>query len=406
MTESKEAVKLLHITTVPMTLGFLSGQVGYMKQQGLKINALSSPGELLDKFAEREQVSVYAVEMPRRITPIKDLFAILQLWQSISKIRPQIVHAHTPKGGLLGTISAWLARIPIRIYHMRGLPLMTATGYKRWLLWWSEKIACTLAHQVFCVSHSLREVAISENLCPADKIKVLLGGSSNGVDATTRFNRSSLALDTRQEIRRKYGIHTNAVVVGFVGRIVRDKGIEELATAWKILREEFLDVHLLIVGPFEPQDPISSDVEDLLKSDPRIHLVGMDWNTPPLYAAMDILTLPTYREGFPNTPLEAAAMQLPVVATRIPGCIDAVQDHVTGLLVPPRDAEGLTEAIRLYLQHPELRDQHGKAGRDRVVLSFRQEAIWEALYQEYIRLIKAKGLSIPITTEQQEAVSP
>ena len=406
MTESKETVKLLHITTVPMTLGFLSGQVGYMKQQGLKINALSSPGELLDKFAESEQVSVYAVEMPRRITPTKDLYAILQLWQSISKIRPQIVHAHTPKGGLLGTISAWLARIPIRIYHMRGLPLMTATGYKRWLLWWSEKVACTLAHQVFCVSHSLREVAISENLCPADKIKVLLGGSSNGVDATTRFNRSSLDLDTRQEIRNKYGIPTNAVVVGFVGRIVRDKGIEELVTAWKILREEFLDAHLLIVGPFEPQDPVSSDVEDLLKSAPRIHLVGMDWNTPPLYAAMDILTLPTYREGFPNTPLEAAAMQLPVVATRIPGCIDAVQDNVTGLLVPPRNAEALTEAIRSYLQHPELRDQHGKAGRDRVVLSFRQEAIWEALYQEYIRLIKAKGLSMPITTEQKEAVSP
>jgi glycosyltransferase involved in cell wall biosynthesis len=406
MTESKETVKLLHITTVPMTLGFLSGQVGYMKQQGFNINALSSPGELLDKFAEREQVSVYAVEMPRRITPIKDLLAIFQLWQCISKIRPQIVHAHTPKGGLLGTISAWLARSPIRIYHMRGLPVMTATGYKRWLLWWSEKIACTLAHQVFCVSHSLREVAIAENLCPADKIKVLLGGSSNGVDATTRFNSSSLPSDTRQEIRKKYGIPDHAIVVGFVGRIVRDKGIEELAAAWKILREEFLDVHLLVVGPFEPQDPVSKNVEDLLKSDPRIHLVGMDWDTPPLYAAMEILTLPTYREGFPNTPLEAAAMQLPVVATRIPGCIDAVQDNVTGLLVPPRDAEALTEAIRLYLQHPELREQHGKAGRDRVVLSFRQEAIWEALYQEYIKLIKAKGLSIPLTTEQKKAVSP
>jgi glycosyltransferase involved in cell wall biosynthesis len=283
---------------------------------------------------------------------------------------------------------------------------MTATGYKRWLLWWSEKIACTLAHQVFCVSHSLREVAIAENLCPADKIKVLLGGSSNGVDATTRFNSSSLPSDTRQEIRKKYGIPDHAIVVGFVGRIVRDKGIEELAAAWKILREEFLDVHLLVVGPFEPQDPVSKNVEDLLKSDPRIHLVGMDWDTPPLYAAMDILTLPTYREGFPNTPLEAAAMQLPVVATRIPGCIDAVQDNVTGLLIPPRNAEALTEAIRLYLQHPELRARHGKAGRDRVVLSFRQEAIWEALYQEYIKLIKAKGLSIPLTTEQKKAVSP
>ena len=395
MTESPKTVKLLHITTVPMTLGFLSGQVGYMKARGFEINALSSPGELLEKFAQREQVPVHAVEMPRRITPLQDIVAILRLWQCISQIRPQIVHAHTPKGGLLGTIGAWLARVPVRIYHMRGLPLMTATGYKRWLLWWSEKIACLLANQVFCVSHSLQEVALSEGLCPAAKIKVLLGGSSNGVDATGKFNPAHTDI-LRQETRKKYGIPADALVVGFVGRIVRDKGITELAAAWETLREEFPNLHLLLVGPFEPQDPVSPEVEDFLKSDSRIHLAGMDWNTPPLYAAMDIFTLPTYREGFPNTPLEAAAMQLPVVATRIPGCIDAVQDGVTGILVPPQNAEALADAIRVYVKNQELRCQHGIAGRDRVLLQFRQEAIWEALYQEYIRLLQEKGLSVPI----------
>lgn len=390
-------VKLLHITTVPETLKFLTGQVGYMKQQGFEVHALSSPGKFLHKFAEREQVTVYAVDMPRRITPLQDLLAIFRLWQCLRHIRPQIVHASTPKGGLLGIVSAWLAGSSIRVYLMRGLPLMTATGYKRWLLWWSEKISCLLAHQVFCVSHSLREVAVSENLCPPNKIKVLLGGSSNGVDAKERFNPLRLGADARQEIRQQYGIPGDALVVGFIGRIVRDKGISELVEAWKTLRAEFVNLHLLVVGPFEPQDPIPSDVEHLLRSDARIHLTGRIENTPPYYAALDILTLPTYREGFPNTPLEGAAMQLPIVATNIPGCIDVVQDGVIGTLVPPRNAEALTIAIRKYLHSPELRRKHGHAGRIHVLKNFNQEAIWEALYQEYGRLLEENRLPVPET---------
>ncbi|MDZ8050446.1 MAG: glycosyltransferase family 4 protein [Aulosira sp. ZfuVER01] len=395
MPDYAPALKLLYITTVPETLSFLSGQVGYMKQQGFEVHALSSPGKALHKFAEREQVTVYAVDMPRRITPLQDLVAIFHLWQCLRHIRPQVVHASTPKGGLLGIVSSWLAGSPIRIYLMRGLPLMTAKGFKRWLLWWSEKISCLLAHQVFCVSHSLREVAVSENLCPPSKIKVLLEGSSNGVDTKERFNPIRVGADVGHATRQKYGIPIDALVVGFVGRIVRDKGITELVNAWKILRDEFPNLHLLMVGSFEPQDPVPSDVEEWLKSDARIHLTGDSNNTPAFYAAMDILTLPTYREGFPNTPLEGAAMQLPVVATAIPGCIDAVQDGITGTLVPPRNVEALTAAIRMYLNSQELRQQHGQAGHSRVVQSFNQERIWDALYQEYVRLLLEKGLAVP-----------
>lgn len=238
MTEYPKEVKLLHITTVPESLGFLTGQTSYMKAKGFEVHALSSPGEFLIEFAEREQVSVYAVRMPRRITPLQDIYAIFQLWQHLHQIYPQIVHAHTPKGGLLGTVSAWLAGVPVRIYHIRGLPFMTATGYKRLLLRWSEKVACLLANQVFCVSHSIREVAVSEGLCPAAKIKVLLGGSGNGVDATDRFNTTQVDKHTRQETRKKCGIPADALVVGFVGRIVRDKAIAELVAAWKTLSRE------------------------------------------------------------------------------------------------------------------------------------------------------------------------
>lgn len=358
-----------------------------MKDQGFEVHALSSPGAFLEEFAEREQITAHSVEMLRQITPLQDLKAIFRICRRIRKIRPTIVHSHTPKGGLLGTIAAWLTRTPIRIYHIRGLPLMTAKGNKRRLLWLSEKIACLLAHRVLCVSHSIREVAIAERLCSPHKIKVLLGGSGNGVDAIGRYNPDRLTPASQQAIRDEYGIPETSLVIGFVGRIVRDKGVHELIQAWKTLRDEFPDLHLLVVGMLEPQDPVDADVVAILQNDDRIHLTGRQWDTPPFYAAMDLLVLPTYREGLPNVPLEAAAMRLPVVATRIPGCIDAVQDGTTGSLVPPYDSEALANAIRCYLLDSSLREDHGVAGRNRVLDLFRQEKIWEALEQEYVDLL-------------------
>lgn len=388
-------VKLVHITTVPESLPFFTGQVGHMKTQGFDVRAISSPGEQLDRFGVAEGIPVHAVAMPRRITPFRDLVAVARLCCRLRRLRPQIVHAHTPKAGLLAMVSAWLARVPVRIYHMHGLPCMTATGLKRHLLKWTERIACALAHQVLGVSRSLREVAILEQLCPPEKINVLLEGSINGVDAAGMFNPAKLRTTTALEARARYGIPPDALVGGFVGRVVRDKGVSELAEAWQGLRQEFPSLHLLIVGPFETLDPLPAEVEALLRTDPRIHLAGECWDMPPLYAAMDVLVLPTYREGFGIVAIEAAAMERPVIATRIPGCVDAVQDGVTGILVPVRDVAGLANALRQYLCDPELRRRHGHAGRQRVLRDFGQEALWKAMHQEYLRLLGDRGCPIP-----------
>lgn len=384
--------KLVHITTVPDSLDFFTGQVGYMRRQGLEVCAISSPGPLLDRFAQLENIPVHAVEMPRRITPWRDLLAIMRLWRRLRKLRPQIVHAHTPKAGVLGMIAAWLARVPVRIYHMHGLPLATAAGWKRRLLRWSEKISCRLAHQVLCVSQSLRAAALQERLCPLDKIRVLGAGSINGVDADAVFNPARFAEKDRERVRQRWGIRRDELVVGFVGRVVRDKGLIELVDAWRVLRDEFQTLHLVIVGPLEPQDPIPADVEQVLSGDRRIHLTGLDLNPAPLYAAMDLVVLPTYREGFGIVAIEAGAMELPVVATRIPGCVDAVRDKVTGTLVPVRDTGALAGAMRHYLNEPELRRAHGLAGRKRVLRDFRPEALWEAMHCEYQRLLHAAGI--------------
>lgn len=397
---TKTSIKLVHITTVPESLGFLRGQVGYMKARGFEIIGLSSPGEFLTRFAKREGIQVYDVEMPRRVTPVRDAISLLKLVWLLRRIRPQIVHAHTPKGGLLGMISAWVARIPVRVYHMRGLPFLTATGWKRRLLVWSERVSCCLAQQVLCVSRSNQAIAVETGLCRPEKIKVLLRGSGNGVDADDRFNPANVSMSCREETRSKYHIPADAAVIGFIGRIVRSKGIVELAKAWGILRTEFPDLHLVLIGPIEREDPIPLDVENVLRRDSRVHLLGVEYNMPPLYASIDLVVLPTHREGFPNVLLEAAAMKLPVIATRVTGCIDAVQDGVTGALVPPHDPESLAQAIRSYVKDPELRLMHGEAARDQVLREFRPEDIWQAIHQEYLLCLQRKGVTF---AEQNQA---
>lgn len=389
---TNSVIKLVHIATVPQSLGFISGQVGYMKARGFEISGISSPGEFLSRFAEREHVCVHAVNMPRRITPLHDVAALARIWIVLRRIRPHIVHAHTPKGGVLGMVSAWLAGVPVRIYHMRGLPFTTASGWRRRLLMWSERISCGLAHRVLCVSSSVRQVAVNSRLCLPEKIAVLARGSGNGVDAAQRFNGANIPPSLREETRRRYNIPPDALVLGFIGRIVRDKGIVELAGAWKELRNEFPDLHLMLVGPHEMQDSIPAEIDRTLHSDSRVHFLGEEWNTPPLYAVMDVLALPTYREGFPNVLLEAAGMKVPVVATQVPGCTDAVQDGVTGMLVPPYDAARLAGAVRTYLHDAELRRRHGAAARDWVLREFRPVAIWQAVYQEYVRCLLENGL--------------
>jgi glycosyltransferase involved in cell wall biosynthesis len=366
-----------------------------MRAHGYDVHVVTSPGDGIAEFEQSEGAPVYRVEMPRRMTPRRDLEGLKEITALLRRLDPHIVHAHTPKGGLLGMMAAVGAGVPARIYQMRGLPLLTASGAQRAILKTAERTSCLLAHRVICNSPSLRDAAIAERIARASKLEVLLSGSGNGVDALDRFNPERLSDHERRRVRERFSIPDQGVVVGFVGRLVGDKGVCELVDAWNVLREERRDVHLLVVGPFEPRDPVPVAVRRALETDERVHLAGFQAETPAFYAAMDLVALPSYREGFPNVPLEAAAMGLPVVTTRVPGCVDAVDDGVTGTLVLPRDSIDLAHALREYVADAELRRRHGAAGRARVLASFDRQRLWEALAGLYRRLLEDRLGTVP-----------
>ena len=387
--------KIVHVVTVPVTLKHLLwDQMAYMIKRGLNVVAVSSPGPMLEEVGSRGNLEVHAAPMSRSISPFADLVALWRLFSLFRKIRPAIVHGSTAKAAALAMTAATLARVPIKFYTVRGLMTETRSGSARYLLraveWWT----CFLSDRVFPVSKSVAAALTEQGLSSSRKISLLGHGSSNGVDGEGRFNPSRVKKPDREVLRRKLGIPGHAFVIGFVGRIVKDKGVEDLIQAWQNIRDRF-DCFLLIIGHAEAQNPVSASALEILENDPRIIKVSAVENTEMAcyYSIMDLLALPSYREGFPNVVLEAAAMEVPTVTTRVTGCVDAVKDGQTGVSVPPRDSVSLAEAIQTYLQDKELLLQHGRAARERVLKDFQQTAIWEALYQEYMLHLGSKGLA-------------
>jgi glycosyltransferase involved in cell wall biosynthesis len=385
--------KLVHIFAEPASLFFISGQPKFLKHRGFDTHVISTSGPMLEQFSIKENVQGIGVRITRAITPLRDIGTIISLWKQLRQIRPDIVEAHMTKAGMLGMIAARLARVPVCIYHNHGMGFLSSRGVKRILLKLSERVACALAHQVIFVSHSVRTCADAEGLCSISKTKVLANGSINGIDSKVRFNPDRITFQERTNQRAELGIPSDAMVLGYVGRIMQIKGINELMAAWSELKVLHPKLHLLVVGSFDNRDSIPREIATILTTDPRVHMTGFVSNTEALYATMDVLALPSYHEGFPVVLLEAAAMALPVVASRIPGTIDAIQDGTTGSLVPPRDSAALASSIDRYLQEPDLRRRHGLAARQRVMRDFQPAELWAAVHSTYSEFISKQRVA-------------
>lgn len=377
-------MKVIHITTVPQSLIFLQNQLKYFQSKNIDVHLITSPGEKGEEFAEKEKITAHFIQMTRAITPFRDLLALLKLCMLFAREKPQIIHAHTPKAALLSMLAGFILRIPNRIYHIHGLYYMSASGSKRRLLKLLEKLTCLLATEIYVVSFSLQDFAIQEQLTTHQKSQVIHNGTINGIDAKNRYNPLHYK-QKRKEIRQALHINDDAFVIGFVGRLVIDKGIQELVNAWKTLQNRLdIEIHLLCVG--EEECDKTSLLLDQIRLEKRVHLIGFVDELAPYYAAMDVLALPSYREGFGSVLGEASAMQIPVIATNIPGCLDAVQHNKTGQLVEVQNVKELVQAIEYYLLHRNIRKKHGIAGRKRVEQLYQPEQVWHAMYEQYMRL--------------------
>jgi glycosyltransferase involved in cell wall biosynthesis len=284
--------------------------------------------------------------------------------------------------------------VPATVYVLRGIRYETAKGLKRRILRRAERVACELADEVICVSESVRKRLEIEGILTAERSKVLGSGSSNGVDAA-RFAPSPERLARAAQMRRELGIAENAPVIGYVGRLTRDKGMPELLEAYQEIKRKISAVRLLMIGADQTGDPLPPATMAQLKKDASIVAVGHVPDAAPYYHLMDVVALPTHREGFPNVVLEAYAATKPVVATRATGVIDAVMEDGTGLLVPVGDAAALAEALISLLLSPNTRRDMGEAGRRWVLRDFRPIRIWRELEREYKKLLQARGLPLP-----------
>ena len=394
--------RVIHVVTSDMAVQLLRGQLQYLEQNGFDVILICSPGKWLDTLGRREGMRIIELPMARRIAPLRDLLSLWRLCRVIRALRPAVTNVGTPKAGLLAGFAAWVNRVPCRLYTLRGLRFETMDGLMRRLLVYAERLACHFARRVICVSPSLREKAIAFGLTARERTVVFGSGSSNGVDAL-RFAPTPETMKRASELRCQLGIPPQAPVIGFVGRLTRDKGVSELVESFLRLGHEFPDLRLLLLGLSEEEDPLSVETRRSLKTHPHVILAGDVLDTAPYYALMDVLVLPSHREGFPNVVLEAYAAGKPVVAARVTGVVDAVVDGETGLLFAVGDVAALADALARLLANKRLATKLGLAGQERVKQEFRQERIWAALCQEYSRQLKIEDLPSPVVPAHTEA---
>ena len=373
--------KLIRITTVPISLDKLLGKQLTFMSQFYDVTAISADEKELIIVTAKYGVKNHHVEMTRTISPVDDLKAVWKLYQFLKKEKPDLVHSHTPKAGIVGMMAAFFAGVPHRFHTVAGLPLLEATGTKRKVLDFVEKVTYSFATKVYPNSFGLKEIIIQENFCPPKKLKVIANGSSNGID-TDYFDKALFAESANQSLKDQLEISPDDFVFIFVGRLVGDKGLNELIAAFKALA--LPQVKLLLVGPYETElDPLKAETLHEIDQNANIITVGFQPDVRPYFAIADALVFPSYREGFPNVVLQAGAMGLPSIVTNINGCNEIIKNHQNGLVIPVKDPSALEKAMRQVVEDEVLYQSLRHEARLKIVNNYEQQVVWQAILAEY-----------------------
>lgn len=388
MSVHSDRLRLVVAVNSSIALGFLQGQLQFFQNAGFEVTVLC-PERRKDEWevSRPKGIPILEVPMEREIAPLRDVASLWRLWRIMHTMRPTVTNVGTPKAGLLGGFAAWLNRVPCRFYTLHGLRYETTRGLRHRILVYAERLACRLAHRVVCVSQSVRDKAIASGITSEERVVMFGAGSCNGVDAS-RFAPTPETLRRAADLRRELGIPPQTPVALFVGRLTRDKGIPELAQAFLRVSIRFPELRLLLVGCFEDGDPLPTDIRRLLETHSRVIFAGAVPDTVPYYAMADVVILPSHREGLPIAVLEAQAAGKPVIGASATGIVDVVANGETGLLFPVGDVPALAEAMGRVIADKDLASKLGVAGQEQVKRKFGQEQIWQALYREYLAVLR------------------
>ena len=371
--------KLIRLTTADISLNLLlKGQLRFLNQT-YEVVGVSSDTGLLAGVGEREGIRTVEVPMHREIALGADLVCLWKLFRLFRKERPFILHANTPKGSLLAMIAGWLARVPHRVYTVTGLRYQGATGKLRWVLKTMERLTCCFATKIVPEGRGVQQ-ALRQEKITRKPLEILHYGNINGVDTDYFCPDASL----RAQERMRLGFGDDDFVFIFIGRIVGDKGMNELAWALQQMSDIHPHVRLLLVGPFESElDPLEGDNEHFFRNSPIVKYVGYQSDVRPFLAAADALVFPSYREGFPNVVLQAGAMGLPAIVTDINGCNEVITDGENGRIIPPRDRQALLDMMTSFVEHSDEIALMAARARAVVCARYDQKDVWQALLKMY-----------------------
>lgn len=370
-------MKIIRACTVAQSVGFFAGMIPELRRQGYEVVSVSSDGLELEAV-RRAGARAEVVEMQRHISPFKDLKSLWRMYRLMRREKPYIVHSMTPKAGLICMLAAWMARVPRRVHTFTGLVFPTATGLKRRVLMATDWLTCACATHVIPEGEGVRADLLNNGITRKE-IRVLGHGNCRGIDLD-RFNPSLPEVQTAAAGIRKPGVFTFI----FIGRIVRDKGINELAEAFARLHAERQDIRLLLVGPFEDDlDPISPSASQMIESCEGIEAAGVRDDVRPWLAASDALVFPSYREGFPNVVIEAGAMGLPSIVTDINGSREIIIDGRNGVIIPRSDAQALYQAMRRFIENRSETSRMALEARPLIASRYEQAYVRRCLLDFY-----------------------